>query len=101
MWRLSVRAEDASEDAKPPLTLGNLASWYLGKNKAKNDDKTRFPREDDKFFSLKGNLSPSAPPDADDHLPEDDRYFSAGNPDEPVESDFSADNPDEPLEVAA
>ena len=84
--RLSAPAEDASEDAKPPLALGNLASWHLGKNKAKDDDKTRFPREGAKFISLKGNMSPSAPQDAYDHLPEDDRDYSAGNPDEAVEA---------------
>ena len=43
VWRLSVPAQGANEDAKSSLEPGNLASWHLGKNKAKNDDKTRFP----------------------------------------------------------
>ena len=65
VWRLSAPAQGDSEDDRNPLTLGNLSSCHLGKNKAKNNDKTRFPREDDKLISLKGNLSPSAPQDAD------------------------------------
>ena len=39
VWRLSAPAEDASEDDRIPLTLGNLSSCHLGKNKAKNDHK--------------------------------------------------------------
>ena len=43
------------------------------------------PREGARLISLKGNLSPSAPQDAYAPLPEDDRDYSAGNPDEAVE----------------
>ncbi len=81
VWSLPPGEEDKTEEDKIRINSNNLSSCPLRKNKANNDDQTRFPREEDKFISLKGNLSPSPPQNADDHFPED----SAGNPDEPVE----------------